>query len=52
MFNVVYYRQVDRVAMGSPLGPTLANLCLVYFESKWLEDCQQQFKLQFYRRCV
>ena len=38
--------------MGSPLGLTLANLLLVYYESKWLEDCPQQFKLQFYRGYV
>ena len=24
--------------MGSPLGPTLANFCLAYFEGKLLED--------------
>ena len=38
--------------MGSPLGPTLANLFLVHYESKWLENCPQQFKPQFYRRYV
>ena len=52
MFNDVYYKQVDGVAMGSPLGLTLANLFLVYYEIKWLEDYPQQFKLQFYRRYV
>ena len=26
LLNDVYYKQVDGVAMGSPLGPTLANL--------------------------
>ena len=52
MFNDVYYKQVDGVAMGSPLGLTLANLLLVYCESKLLEDCPQQFKLQFYRGYV
>ena len=50
MFNDVYYKQVDGVAMGSPLGPTLANLFVVYYESKWLENCPPQFKPQFYRR--
>ena len=35
-FNGVYYKQIDAVAMGSPLGPTLANLFLVYHERKWL----------------
>ena len=52
MFNDVYYKQVDGVAIGSPLGPTLANLFLVYYESKWLENCPQQFKPQFYCRNV
>ena len=36
MFNDVYYKQVDRVAMVSFWGTTLANLFLVYYESKWL----------------
>ena len=34
MFNDVYYKQVDGVAMGSLLGSTLMNLFLVYYESK------------------
>ena len=43
LFNDVYYRQIDGVAMGSPLGPTLANLFSVYHERKWLESCPIQF---------
>ena len=50
MFNDVYYKEVDGVAMGSPLGPTLANFFLVYYESKWLQYCPKQFKPQFYGR--
>ena len=49
---LLYYKQVDGVAMGSPLGLTLVNLFLVYYESKWLENFPQQFKPQFYRRYV
>ena len=26
LFNSVYYKQIDGVATGSPLGPTLANI--------------------------
>ena len=52
VLNDVYYKQVDGAARGPPLGPTLANLFLVYCESKWLEDCSQQFKPQFYSRYV
>ena len=29
-FNDVYYKQVDGVAMGSPLGPILTNLFLAF----------------------
>ena len=28
------YRQIDGVAMGSPLGPTLANFLLGHIEKK------------------
>ena len=52
LFNGTYYSQVDGVAMGSPLGPTLANLFLAYHEEKWLNDCPVQFKPVYYRRYV
>ena len=34
---VSLYKQVDGVAMGSPLGPTLANLFLTHLEQDWLK---------------
>ena len=43
---------VDGVARGPPLGPTLANLFLVNYESKWLKDCPVQFAPKYYRRYV
>ena len=52
VFNNVYYKQIDGVAMGSPLGPTFANLFLVYFENMWLDKCPLQFKPKYYRRYV
>ena len=52
VFNNVYYQQVDGVAMGSPIWPTLANLFLVNYESKWLKDCPVQFTPKYYRRYV
>ena len=52
LFNGKYYIQVDGVAMGSPLGPTLANIFLCHWEEIWLEKCPQQFRPLFYRRYV
>ena len=52
LFNDVYYKQVDGVTMGSPLGPTLTNLFSVYYEHKWLEKCPLQFRPKYYRRYV
>ena len=38
LFNGTYYEQVDGVAMGSPLGPTLANIFLCHWEEIWLKN--------------
>ena len=46
VFNEVLYKEKDRVAMSSPLGPTSANT------KKWLENCPPEFKPVFYRKCV
>ena len=35
LFNGKYYEQIDGVAMGSPLGPTLANVFLCHWEEIW-----------------
>ena len=52
LFDDRFYKQVDGVAMGSPLGPTLANAFLCYHENKWLNDCPLSFKPVYYRRYV
>ena len=33
-FNNIMYRQIDGVAVGSPLGPALAHIFVGYYESK------------------
>ena len=38
------YKQIDGVAMGSPLDPTLANAFLCRYEKIWLNECPSQFK--------
>ena len=44
IFNGKLYKQVDGVAMSSPLGPTLANAFLAHFEKNWLQNCPSDFK--------
>ena len=39
MFNNKFYKQIDGVAIRSPLGPALANIFMCNFENKWLKDC-------------
>ena len=36
LFDGRYYDQIDGVAMGSPLGPVLANIFMCHFEEKWV----------------
>ena len=52
IFNGKLYKQVDGVAMGSPLGPTLANTLLVHFEKDWLQNCPSDIKPYYCRRYV
>ena len=52
LFDGKYFQQIDGVAMGSPLGPTLANIFLGHNETKWLDNCPPEFKPVYYRRYV
>ena len=51
-FNSKFYIQVDGVAMGSPLGPTLGNRFLSHLEENWLNKCPIKFKPSFFIRYV
>ena len=51
LYNGEYYDQIDGVAMGSPLGPVLANIFMGHHEKLWLEQYPGQ-GLLFYRRYV
>ena len=52
LFDQQFYKQHDGVAMGYPLGPTLANFFLCYHEKIWLQNCPSEFKPVIYRRYV
>ena len=52
IFDGKFYEQFDGVAMGSPLGPTLANAFMCHFENIWLENCSANSKPIVYRRFV
>ena len=51
-FNGNYYRQKDGVAMGSPLGPDMANAFLCHHEKSWIDDCPLSYAPIFYARYV
>ena len=49
LFDQEFHKQHDGVAMGSRLGPTLANVFLCYHEKIWLQNCPSEFKPVIYR---
>ena len=52
IFDNIFYKQIDGVAMGSPLGPTLADAFLCHYEKFRLDRCPPEFKPVLYRRYV
>ena len=47
LFDQQFYKQHNGDAMGSPLGPTLANVFLCYHEKVWLQNCPAHGDFQF-----
>ena len=52
LFNNKFYKQIDSVDMGSPLGPALANIFMWNFQNKWLKDCPHSLRPVLFRRYV
>ena len=52
LFDQKYYSQIDGVAMGSPLVPTLDKIFLCYNDTTWLNNCPKSFKPVYYKRYV
>ena len=51
-FKGEYYTQIEGVAMGSPLGPILANIFMCHHEETWLDHYHTSFKPKTYLRYV
>ena len=52
IFDNKLYKQIDGVAMGTPLGPALANAFLCQCEKVWPNECPSQFKPVVCRRYI
>ena len=52
LFNDKIYKQIDGMAMGSPLGPTFANIFMCHLEQIFLSRCPPEFKPVYYKRYV
>ncbi len=50
--NGELYKQIDGVAMGSPLGPTLANIIMTTFEEEIIRKWIDSNLIKFYARYV
>ena len=50
IFDNILYKQIDGVAMLSPLGPSLANRFLAYNEQNWLHSYPLEYRPLYYRR--
>ncbi len=50
--NGELYKQIDGVAMGSPLGPTLANIIMTTFEKEIIRKLIDSNLIKFYARYV
>lgn len=51
-FDNQIYKQTDGISMGSPLGPTFANIFMCNFENNFLNNCPIDFKPTFYKRYI
>ena len=52
IINNHLYGQTDEVAMGSPSGPSFANIFMCALEQNFLSNCPSNYKPIFYRRFV
>ena len=51
-FNNKFYKQIDGVSMGSPLGPVLANIIMTELESTVVKELVDKSIIKLYMRYV
>ena len=44
IFNNNFFKQIEGLAMGSPISATFANISMSYHEQNWLRKCPIEFK--------
>ena len=52
IFDNKFFKQIEGVAMGSPISATFANIFMSYHEQNWLRECPIEFKPILYKRYV
>lgn len=52
LFNGDLFKQIDGVAMGSPLAQTIVNTFICHHKNKCLDECPTEFKPVVYERYV
>ena len=52
LFDEELYQQVDDVAMGSSLDPTVANIFLCHYEDVWLRNFSLEYKSSYHKGYV
>ena len=52
IFSGKFYKQVEGLGMGLPLGPTFANIFMCHHEETWIQDCPAAFKPILYQRYI
>ena len=49
IFNNILHKEIDEVAMGFSLGPSLVNAFLAQHEQNWLDSCPLEYRFLYYR---
>ena len=52
IFDNKLYHQIDGMAMGSPLGPTFANIFMCHLEEGIFSECPDEIKPKLYKRYI